>query len=531
MKGNVQNEYQKNLEQQKGKRKSRKMLFSVLCVLVIAVAAVSGWYVLSGKRTERRYAERMDEGNHYLIQLNYEAAEIAYKTAIEEAPDRADAYEKLANVYIAQNRYEEAGQLLVQGIQHTNAEILVKTYQRVSAILQNLQNGLSAESMTADQLLRISDGLTLDSTIYDIIASHTYRDYVNAYGEPVSAADNSYGGKDVRFDGFAGNVSFRETSYENQRADAVSFDNLSDLLGNYGGAASAGKLQELFGSEMELTVSETENGNRYYASFAYHGCIVTLSSDEQGNIYGNAANVVFPDPDASSEPEEEREEMGEQCSASGYVINAVNGGGVNASVRFLKGGRYGSVDRETSSQSDGSFETRLQPGQYTAEIRATGFITSYEEIIVNAGMDLSGLSFALSPELASGEIRIVLTWGASPRDLDSHLEGTGSGGEQVDVSFYHLSVDHVASLDLDDTSGYGPETTTIYDAGGSYIFKVHNYSANYDSVRLDQSGAVVKIYLAGQADPVVYNVPSGDGVWWDVCRIENGQVTPVNTIH
>ena len=310
MKGNVQNEYQKNLEQQKGKRKNRKMLFGVLCVLVIAVAAASGWYVLSGKRTERRYAERMDEGNHYLIRLNYEAAEIAYKTAIEEAPDRADAYEKLANVYIAQNRYEEAGQLLVQGIQHTNAEILVKTYQRVSAILQNLQNGLSAESMTADQLLRISDGLTLDSTIYDIIASHKYRDYLNAYGEPVSAADNSYGGKDVRFDGFAGNVSFRETSYENHRADAVSFDNLSDLLGNYGGAASAGKLQELFGSEMELTVSEAENGNRYYASYAYHGCIVTLSSDEQGNIYGNAANVVFPDPDASSEQEEEREETG-----------------------------------------------------------------------------------------------------------------------------------------------------------------------------------------------------------------------------
>lgn len=533
MRKNMGNEYQENLERQRGRRRRGVLITAVLLAAAVCAALIAGWYVLSGKGGERRYAEHVDEGNRYLIQMNYEEAEIAYRKAIEEAPDQPEAYEKLANIYIAQNRYAEAGELLVTGIRNTNAEILVKTYQRVSAVLQNMENNaLTAENVTADQLLRISAGLTLDSTVYDIIASYTYRDYAAAYGEPVSAADNSYGGRDFRFDGFPGHVSFRSASYENSRADAVSFENLSDLLGNYGGAASAEKLRELFGSELTVTASETENGNRYYASFTYHGCVVTFASDENGNVYGNAANVLSPDQAALMEAERETgEDTQGQRNASGYIVNAVNGGGVTASLRFMKGGRYGSVERETATQTDGSFEAHLKPGQYTVEIRATGFITSYEEIIVASDMDLKGLSFPLSPELETGEIRIVLTWGASPRDLDSHLEGSGSGGERVDISFMNMKAGDVAGLDIDDMSGFGPETTTIYDAGGSYTFKVHNYSAGYDSVSLADSGAVVKVYLADQAEPLTYQVPSGDGEWWEVCRIEGGQVTPVNTIY
>ncbi|MBS6395820.1 MAG: hypothetical protein KH452_01530 [Clostridiales bacterium] len=526
MKESRQKDYQKRLKEQKGSKRGRQILTALLLVLVLAIAASFGWYMLSGQGAKMRYAERMQEGNRYLIQLDYPAAEIAYRKAIEEAPEEPEAYEKLANVYIAQNRYAEAGELLVHGIRRTNAEVLVKTYQRVSSILLNLQNGLDADGMTSDQILRVSDGLTLDATIYDMIASYTYRDYVRVYGEPVSAVSNSYGGKDIRFDGFSGNVSFRRASYAESRADVVSFDDLSELLGNYGGAASADKLQELFGSEMELTATESDSasGIGYDAVYRYHGCLVTLACDENGNVYGNAANTVAPDTEA------EKEEDG-QKNTFGYVINAVNGGGVSASIRFLKGGRYGTVERETAAQSDGSFAASLPPGEYTAEIRATGFITSYEELIVNEGTELRGLSFAVSPELESGEIRIVLTWGANPRDLDSHLEGTGSGGENVNISFQNMTVEHTANLDIDDTSGYGPETTTIYDADGSYTFKIHNYSAGYDSARLDQSGAVVKVYLSGQSDPMVFQVPSGDGIWWDVCRIENGQVTSINTIY
>ena len=84
----------------------------------------------------------------------------------------------------------------------------------------------------------------------------------------------------------------------------------------------------------------------------------------------------------------------------------------------------------------------------------------------------------------------------------------------------------LAELDVDDRNGYGPETTTIY-ADGSYRFRVNDFTNSGD---IAESGAEVKIYLPGQAQPTVFTVPDGEGNWWDVCWIENGKITPINSI-
>lgn len=528
MRIDIQNNYRQNLERERERRKRRRIWIGVLLVLIAVLASAGGWYILSGKHVQRRYEEYVDEGNRYLIRLDYESAELSYKKAIQTAPDQTAAYEKLVNVYLVQNRYEEAGALLTSGIRNTNADSLVKTYQRVSAILKNQQDdGTGAEDMPEEELFRVSEYITLDSTIYDIVASYTYQDYVRSYGEPILSSDNTFGGKDFRFGDFLGQVSFQTADYETKKADTVSFESMSELLGNYDGAASAEKMQELFGSEKSVAGSELEDGTvQYYVSFTYHGCRITFASDEEGNIYGNADNVLSPIP-SEQEEESEKEDTKGQRLASGYIINAVNGGSVPATIRFLSGGRYGTVECETSAQSDGSFEARLEPGQYTVEISAAEFVTSYEEIQVPVDFNLKGLNFALSPELESGEIRIVLTWGETPRDLDSHLEGHASDGERVDVSYSHKIAGDIAKLDIDDISGFGPETTTIYDIGGSYTFRVHNFS---EDSALEDSGAVVRIYLSEQDEPVIFEVPSGDGIWWDVCTIEDGQVISINGI-
>lgn len=44
------------------------------------------------------------------------------------------------------------------------------------------------------------------------------------------------------------------------------------------------------------------------------------------------------------------------------------------------------------------------------------------------------------------------------------------------------------------------------------------------------SGAQVKVYVAGQALPIVYNVPNQQGTLWTVCSITNGIVTPINSM-
>lgn len=88
---------------------------------------------------------------------------------------------------------------------------------------------------------------------------------------------------------------------------------------------------------------------------------------------------------------------------------------------------------------------------------------------------------------AAGEIRIVLSWGEEPSDLDAHL--TGPGGPLQDINgdplhhvyysnrTYVAGTDTLAVLDRDDTSSFGPETLTFRPAAdGVYRYTVHNYT-------------------------------------------------------
>lgn len=114
------------------------------------------------------------------------------------------------------------------------------------------------------------------------------------------------------------------------------------------------------------------------------------------------------------------------------------------------------------------------------------------------------------------QVKIVLTWGATPSDLDSHLTGPPSveNGPRFHV-FYaqrsyfqdgsYSSSDRrlSADLDYDDTSSYGPESTTIRNlVAGDYYFYVHDYSnrGSSSSSAMSQSGATVKVYKPNQSE-------------------------------
>ena len=78
----------------------------------------------------------------------------------------------------------------------------------------------------------------------------------------------------------------------------------------------------------------------------------------------------------------------------------------------------------------------------------------------------------LSPENSSidaDNLRIVLTWGEYPWDLDSHLYGKDklTDSDVFHTCYwaknYYQGSTAIAKLDVDDTTSYGPETTTIYE--------------------------------------------------------------------
>ena len=208
----------------------------------------------------------------------------------------------------------------------------------------------------------------------------------------------------------------------------------------------------------------------------------------------------------------------------------MTGDGVaNATVTFTPQDGNG-TEKTTTTNSAGAFEIELDPGKYEISIQAEEFEEEEFELEVEEGRNYSGEQLTISPKLEEGTARIVLEWGAEPVDLDSYLIGTSGSGEKVNIRFSNKiakSGDTVfAELDLDDTSGYGPETTTIYDLSGSYKFRVLDYRR---TGTMAAKGATVKVYLPGEPVTTI-SLDSSSGVEdaWDVCEINQGKLTILN---
>jgi len=158
-------------------------------------------------------------------------------------------------------------------------------------------------------------------------------------------------------------------------------------------------------------------------------------------------------------------------NVSGMIVNALDGIGVNGLIVNLRAGinvTSGQIVTTTTTVSDGSYSfTNLSAGHYTAEVNGSGYNTTYFTIICIGGTTTTANQDAtITLILSSGETRIVLEWGATPYDLDSHLTGPTSGGDRFHIYYgnqtYTYNTTTYADLDLDDIYSYGPETTTIY---------------------------------------------------------------------
>ncbi|EOU97910.1 hypothetical protein WG7_00848 [Escherichia coli KTE38] len=152
----------------------------------------------------------------------------------------------------------------------------------------------------------------------------------------------------------------------------------------------------------------------------------------------------------------------------------------------------------------------------------------YSNLVVKC--PCAGMTYAISPVMTSLDgMRVVLSWGEKPFDLDSHLIFPGG----------HIYFDSKegtdANLDVDDTDSYGPETVTISKKhfGESYIYAVQDYSnkglpnSNY----LSASKAKVFVYVGGSLVRS-YSVPAGKrGNIWTVFKLNpNGEFEDINSV-
>lgn len=196
----------------------------------------------------------------------------------------------------------------------------------------------------------------------------------------------------------------------------------------------------------------------------------------------------------------------------------------NAQIIFQKNG-------ETSEtvNTDASGKAVIPPqfvdanNEITLIIKKEGYST-----LVTKG-PFGGLTYALSPVMEDLDgMRIVLSWGKSPSDLDSHLSYPNNH-----ICYYHKEGTN-ANLDVDDTDSFGPETITIEKRAQNqkYIYAVHDYS---DKNRMDNdnlsniSNAKVYVYI-GNTLIKSYDVPKyKKGTVWVVFMIdESGNIIDIN---
>jgi uncharacterized protein YfaP (DUF2135 family) len=143
-----------------------------------------------------------------------------------------------------------------------------------------------------------------------------------------------------------------------------------------------------------------------------------------------------------------------------------------------------------------------------------------------------GMTYAVSPVMKNLDgLRVVLNWGSSPLDLDSH---TAFPERHIYFEKRTGPARTDANLDVDDTDGFGPETITIEKkhAGEAYVYAVHDFTNRNapGSNGLSNSNAKVMVYI-GQSLVRSYYVPRGTGNLWTVFRITpEGEFQDINTL-
>ena len=235
----------------------------------------------------------------------------------------------------------------------------------------------------------------------------------------------------------------------------------------------------------------------------------------------------------------------DQGGFSGTIIDALTGNAVSGVTLQVRSGANSPDTNDIllnlTTDSNGYYEYKpsdlfglkrgLPSGQYTITASKVGYITSSFNIIVRGNEFVGNQNGIISPNLDDNEYRIVLRWGSTPSDLDSHYNAIA----ESDHVYYSRKNGSTAELDVDDTSSYGPETITVADFTSlteGFVYSVHDFSnrSSSTSQALSNSNAYVTIYH-GEYSPVVFNVPVGyTGTVWNVFKVDtDGKIQAVNS--
>lgn len=499
-------------------------------VIILILALIAGIYFVNQKVKQNDYTESINSAERYLNEGNYAKAVIEYKNAIQATPKKEGGYLGLASAYVEQGEISQAKITLKKGYLLTNS-------QRIQYMLDDLETGKlvasAADEKSVARTMELTGDFGWDASLLQRFESFTHADYKKEYGSDPEIATLSKNEAEVVYPGLQATCYFTNTREQSDIIDITKgrpedtampqkiwMDSISTLFQNYYDGVTLKDLQKLSSTKIapvkteEMTFVEIKTGS----------LIVHIQTDDAGNITDeNAWNeIILTEANKTSLLKNQY---------AGVVINATTGDGVSgARVEFEPRTQAGQR-AEAVTDGYGAFRLEAKPDLYDVTISAEGFQQETFEVLVEAGEQYSGEKFTITPSLTEGMARIVLEWNAEPRDLDSYLSGTTRDGARVFVYYAekrsYSGSQLLAELDVDDMSGYGPETTTLYSLDGIFKFSVKDYRG---TGTMSQYGATVKVYLPGERSPEVISLAPGSGVQnvWDVFELDHGRLKVLN---
>ncbi len=106
------------------KKKNTKTYIIILVVAIILISAIAAILIAAKKKDEKAFNDQIAVAEKYLEELDYENAEAAYLAAIKIDPKQEKPYVELAEIYLQQNEPEKAVDILEQGCEATDSEVL-----------------------------------------------------------------------------------------------------------------------------------------------------------------------------------------------------------------------------------------------------------------------------------------------------------------------------------------------------------------------------------------------------------------------
>ena len=497
--------------------KKRAILLAAAVAAVFLIAA-GVYFALSGMEN-RMYTKQLEKAEAYADNRDYENAILVYQELINQNPQQSEAYKGLSDVYVRQGNMEMAAMQLELGAGRTGD---VNLSIMLNRLLEEPGPAATDGILTSDKSKGIRIPM-INEDLFDLFSRGSYRDYTGRY--QINAQNESSSGSvvvTVSGDGFAAKLTFADGEVSDLAVPSEIVLQNALRLFSYEDELAYEDFESL---PLENLKTEKKTDGKTWITFDYKDLEVEVECNERDAVDSDSEAHMTPMHRAS-------EPKGMIQTLSGSIMDAQDAGGVSdAFMTFTSTDDPSAPPYSCFGNADGSYSLELPAGNYELKIDADGYTPYEQDVYVSSYTEGMTQDFILS-KVSDGEIRIVLTWGSYPEDLDSYLIGKTEQGDDVFVNYNNTECyaggEQIAELDIDDTDGDGPETTTLYHLKGDYSFSVFDYNLTR---KIAESGASVTIYFPdGTSDTFTIDYEEGDYTLWEVFDLHDGQMSVTNRV-